>query len=147
MSQSAFPVLTHESAQMAAAECVNVAAVKGVAASIAVVDAGGHLMAFVRMTGAAFHSRDIAEDKAYTAVSFGAATGVLAQALRAQPEHVRQELGRRPRVVLLKGGVPIRAAGRIIGAIGVSGAAEELDEEIATAGTAAIGDSQTAQRE
>ena len=139
-------VLSHEAAQKAAAECASMAAEKGVAASIAVVDAGGHLVAFVRMTGASLHSMSIAEDKAYTAVSFGASTGALAQVLGALPEHVRDVLRRRPKTVLLKGGVPLLAEGRRLGAIGVSGAAEEMDEEIATAGSAAIARFQRVER-
>ena len=42
--------------------------------NIAVVDSGGHLAAFLRMPGSAFHSIDIAINKAYTAMSFGLAT-------------------------------------------------------------------------
>jgi uncharacterized protein GlcG (DUF336 family) len=138
MSNAASLVLTHEAAQKAAAECASAAAAKGVAASIAVVDAGGHPVAFVRMTGASFHSKGIAEDKAYTSVSFGASTGALARAYCALPEHVREELRRRPQLVLLKGGVLLPVGGKIIGAIGVSGASEDMDEEIAMAGVAAI---------
>ncbi len=42
--------------------------------SVAIVDSGGHLAAFLRMPGSSFHSIDIAIDKAYTAVSFGMST-------------------------------------------------------------------------
>ena len=42
--------------------------------NVAVVDSGGHLAAFLRMPGSAFHSVDVAISKAYTAMSFGMPT-------------------------------------------------------------------------
>lgn len=121
-------------AESAAAACARQARSLHTPVSIAVVDTGGHLMAFLRTDGAPFHTRGIAEDKAVTAVSFGVPTRTLAEALQAQPERVRSGLQLRPQFVMLAGGLPIRFEGKVIGAIGVSGATEEIDERIAAAG-------------
>jgi uncharacterized protein GlcG (DUF336 family) len=108
------------------------------AVSIVVVDTGGHLVAFVRTDGAAFHTRGIAEDKAVSAVSFGIPTKVLGEALQSRSEEVRNVLRLRPQLVALGGGLPIVVDGKVVGAIGVSGATEEIDERIAAEGLAAI---------
>jgi uncharacterized protein GlcG (DUF336 family) len=100
------------------------------AVSIAVVDTGGHLVAFVRTEGAPFHTRSIAEDKAATAVSFGISTKALGEALQSRSENSRSVLQLRPHLVSLGGGLPICIDGKVVGAIGVSGIAEEIDERI-----------------
>ena len=53
---------------------VSYAEEQGFCVNVAVVDSGGHLAAFLRMPGSAFHSIDIAINKAYTAMSFGLPT-------------------------------------------------------------------------
>lgn len=106
--------------------------------SIAVVDTGGHLLAFLRTERASFHSRGIAEDKAVTAVSFGIPTRTLADALQSHSELVRNGLQLRPHLVMLAGGLPIYVGGKVVGAIGVSGTTEEIDERIAAEGLSAI---------
>ena len=111
----------------------------GVPVNIAVVDRGGVLAGFVRMTGAPLHSVEIAIDKAYTAASFGLATSRWCEVLRGHSEAVREGLVRRPRFVAFGGGLPIRLRGELVGGIGVSGASEEQDAMIARAGLAAIG--------
>lgn len=108
------------------------------AVSIAVVDTGGHLIAFQRTEGASFHSRGVAEDKAATAVSFGAPTRAMAKFLEGESDQVRRTLQLRPQLVLLAGGMPIIVEGQVVGAIGVSGSTEEVDERIATEGLSAI---------
>jgi uncharacterized protein GlcG (DUF336 family) len=52
---------------------------------------------------------------------------------------VREGLVLRPRFVAFGGGLPIFEAGRLIGAIGVSGGSEQQDEVLAQAGLAALG--------
>lgn len=134
-----FPAVEHfqvssEAAECAAAACARYARSLNVAVSVAVVDKGGHLIAFLRTDGAPFHTRGIAEDKAVTAVSFGIPTRALAEAVHGQAEPVRSGLQLRPQLVMLAGGLPIHFQGKVIGAIGVSGATEEIDERIAVAG-------------
>jgi len=82
---------------------------------------------------------DTAASKAYTAVSFRAATGDLAKSMRSG--QLDSGLARLPRVVMLAGGLPIEAGGTLLGGIGVSGApGGEKDEACAKAGLDAIRD-------
>ncbi|HYD71116.1 heme-binding protein [Azospirillum sp.] len=110
----------------------------GIRVSVAVVDAGGRPLAFGRMNGAPFHTVEIAQDKAFTAASFGLPTAALAQGLARQPDHVRHALTQRPRLVTLAGGLPIHADGMLLGAVGVSGGSEEQDVACAATGLACI---------
>lgn len=106
----------------------------GVRVSIAVMDAGGHLLSFLRNSDAPWHTVDIAQDKAYTAVGFGMPTKMLGERIFSAPEAVGQSLILRPRMLLLGGGLPIHMNGVIVGGIGVSGATEEQDIACANAG-------------
>ena len=110
----------------------------GVKVNVAVVDVGGHLTAFLRAPGAFLHSIAIAQDKAYTAVSFGMPTGQLYELIAANPA-LRDGLIRRERLTAFAGGFPIMVDGRVVGAIGVSGASEAQDCACAQAGLAAVG--------
>jgi len=130
--------ISSEAAEGAASACARYARSLNVAVSIAVVDTGGHLVSYLRTDGAPFHTRGIAEDKAVTAASFGMPTRALAEALQGHPEPVRSGLQLRPQLVLLGGGLPITFQGKVVGAIGVSGTTEEIDERIAVAGLDAL---------
>ena len=127
----------------AAHQAVDAAAQKalelGVKINVAVVDAGGNRVAFLRMNGAPLHSIVIAEDKAFTAASFGLATDQWSAVLKLHSEAVQRGLPKVERFVMFGGGAPIRVDGELIGGIGVSGASEEQDGECARAGLAAIG--------
>lgn len=109
----------------------------GIRINVAVTDAGGNLMAFLRMNGAFLHSIDIAVDKAYTAASFGFATSQWPQVL-AGDEALRLGIVHRPRLVVFGGGLPITEHGELIGGIGVSGGSAEQDEACARAGLEAL---------
>lgn len=111
----------------------------GVRVNVAVVDASGVLAAFLRMPGAPLHSVEIAIDKAYTSASFGLATSQWTAALQQHSSAVREGIVRRPRFVAFGGGLPVIESGERIGGIGVSGATEEQDEAIASAGLKALG--------
>jgi uncharacterized protein GlcG (DUF336 family) len=106
----------------------------------AVVDRGGNLVSFLRMSGAFIHSIDIAIDKAYTAASFGFPTKDWMAAI-GHDDGMKFGFSAQPRLIVFGGGLPIRAAadGQWCGGIGVSGASEAQDEECARAGLAAIG--------
>lgn len=110
----------------------------GVAVNIAIVDAGGNLAAFLRMPGAFQASIDIAIDKAWTANSFGMATGDFGRMLEGEAPMVRDGLLRRPRVAAFPGGQPVRQDGRLLGGIGVSGASAEQDDAISRTGLSAL---------
>ncbi|TGS10922.1 heme-binding protein [Mesorhizobium sp. M2E.F.Ca.ET.209.01.1.1] len=110
----------------------------GIAYNIAVVDQGGALVAFARQDGALIGSIDLAIGKALTARLFDKTTASLSQL--AQPGAplfgIQQSNG--GRVVIFGGGVPVRVAGEIIGAVGASAGTVEQDISVAQAAVAAI---------
>lgn len=110
----------------------------GIRINVAVTDAAGLLMAFLRMPGAFLHSIEIAIDKAYTAAGFGFPTSQWMSAI-GQDEALRIGLPLRPRLVVFGGGLPIREGDVLIGGIGVSGGSAEQDEACARAALLAIG--------
>ena len=99
--------------------------------NVAVVDSGGHLAAFLRMPGSAFHSIDIAINKAYTAMSFGLATSQWGPIADSLSPLCKTGLLSQDRLMTCGGGVPIEVDGQRIGGIGISGASEQQDEELA----------------
>jgi uncharacterized protein GlcG (DUF336 family) len=102
--------------------------------SIAIVDSGGHLLMLHRLENAQLASVRLAEAKARTAVEFRRPTKVLEDAVAGGGIGLRVlTFG----ACLADGGVPIIVGGKIIGAIGVSGAAGHEDAQVATAGAAA----------
>jgi uncharacterized protein GlcG (DUF336 family) len=98
--------------------------------SICVVDAGGHLMAFKRMTNGRTHNTLIAQAKARGAALTTAATGKTARDGSEIPDHqaLAQTLAVGPGwFVSIEGGLPIAVDGQCIGAVGVSGAPSAVD--------------------
>ena len=106
----------------------------GVPMNIAVVDAGGHLLAFARMDKAILGSIDIALKKAKTSVLFnGPSEGLWEYCKPGGPAPATE--GTNGGLIPYAGGIPIRAAdGSPIGAIGVSGGMPVQDGEVARAG-------------
>jgi uncharacterized protein GlcG (DUF336 family) len=103
--------------------------------SVAVCDAGGHLMAFNRMEGAIWISATVAQGKAVAATAFGRPSG----ALQADSPVVQAILATQGgRMVPAQGALPILRSGELIGAIGGSGGTAQQDEECARAGLAAL---------
>lgn len=115
------------------------AARRSVAVSAAVVDGGGHLVAFGRMDGAEIAGPVLAVDKAYTAVANRIATAELAVLAAPGGELFGIQANGGGRFVIFAGGVPIVADGNVIGGIGVSGASTADDDACARAGLAAWG--------
>ena len=103
---------------------------------VAIVDAGGHLVAFERMDTTQYGSVDVAQDKARSAVGFRRPTKVYQDAVAGGGEGLRmlKLSGGMP----IEGGLPLVAGGKIVGAIGVSGATSAQDGQIAAAGVAAL---------
>jgi len=106
----------------------------GIAVTIAIVDAGGHLVLLERMEGGKFHTVHSATTKAVCAASNRRNTGskgavgqsldvahALGLALAAGPE----------RWTAMEGGCPIMAGSECIGGIGVAGGNWEFDENLA----------------
>ena len=110
----------------------------GIAYNIAVVDAGGNLLAFLRQDGALIGSIDLAIGKAVTARLFDQSTSELAQS--AQPSRplfgIQQSNGRR--IVIFGGGPPVRIGDSIVGAVGASAGTVEQDIAVAEAALTAI---------
>ncbi len=129
-------------AQQVANAVIEEAVRLGISVNAAVVDRAGTLIAFLRMPEASLHSVETAMDKAYTAASFRFPTSQWPDALASFPAVVQQNILQRPRLVVFGGGIPIEVEGEVVGAIGVSGASAEQDEQCAAAGIAALSDSQ-----
>jgi len=98
-----------------------------IAYNIAVVDAGGHLIAFVRQDGALIGSIDLAINKARTARIFDKPTTVLAEfAQPGEPLYGIQQTNQ-GKVVIFGGGVPVLVDGVVVGAVGASAGTVEQD--------------------
>jgi glc operon protein GlcG len=107
----------------------------GWAVTIAIVDAGGHLLWLQRLDGAAPISAEIAPAKARTA------------ALGRRESKVYEDMINQGRTSflsapvlegMLEGGVPVMVEGACVGAVGVSGVKSSEDAQIARAGIAAL---------
>jgi uncharacterized protein GlcG (DUF336 family) len=105
--------------------------------SIAVVDSDGTLKAFHRMDGAPLLSVEVAQDKAYTAISWGMATHEWFEFVKNDPPLLHGII-KTDRLIVFGGGYPIQTQDGIIGGIGVSGAHYSDDMEVAKAGLAAL---------
>jgi len=131
-------MITSQMAQTAIAASLARAAKLGVRANIAVLDAGAHLKAFMRMDGAVLGSIDIAQGKARTAALFGVTSEAVWDYCKPgapAPGLERSNGG----LMTFPGGVPLTSAdGALIGAVGVSGGSPEQDVDIARAAAAAF---------
>jgi len=106
--------------------------------NIAVADAGGNLIAHVRMDGAWLGSIDISINKAFTARAFDIATKDLATQSQPGKQFYGIHVSNGGRVMIFAGGIPLKRAGTVEGAIGVSGGSGEQDQAVAEAGVAAF---------
>jgi uncharacterized protein GlcG (DUF336 family)/mannose-6-phosphate isomerase-like protein (cupin superfamily) len=140
------PTLTLEGAKSVAASAASYAHSKNAPGSaIAIVDAAGTVIYLERLDGTFLNASDISIGKARTAVLFG------------KPTRVFEDIVNKGRYAMLgvpavapftplQGGVPISVGGKVVGAIGVSGASSAAqDDEIASAGAAAFERSQQAK--
>jgi len=121
--------LTNEGARKMMATAIATAQQAGVAVSVAVADAGGHLILLERMEGGRFHSVHSATTKAVCAASNKRPTasyGAQAQALDVA-HAIGLALAAGPeRWTAMEGGYPIIVEGECIGGIGVSGGSWEI---------------------
>jgi uncharacterized protein GlcG (DUF336 family) len=133
--------LTTEGARKIKNAAVEAAEKAGIPITVAIVDAGGHLLLLERMDGGKFHSVHSATTKAVCAASNKRNTGsqgavgqsldmlhALGLALAAGPE----------RWTAMEGGCPIMAGAECIGAVGVAGGNWEFDERVAREAAASI---------
>ena len=110
--------------------------------AIAVVEPNGDLLAFQRMDGVRPASADLAIEKARTAARLQRPTAEIEDNInRGRTAFVTAG------IAALRGGVPIRVNGEVVGAVGVAGLSKEIDAEIANTAAAALSPSpMTAQR-
>jgi uncharacterized protein GlcG (DUF336 family) len=102
--------------------------------NIAVVDSGGNLVAFERMDGAQLASIQVAEHKARASATFRRETKAFENAIQNGNYYVTTLDG----VIGSRGGIPLIEAGKLIGAIGCSGATSSQDEVVCKAGAATV---------
>lgn len=133
------PKLTLEGAQLVLAAAQARAVEIKVPMDIAVVDDGGHLLAFARMDGAKLSSVEIAIHKAQ-----GAAIRRLPTAAARTGDEVNVvlslglALATEGRQIPVRGGLPLLIDGICVGAIGVSNGTEDQDVDVAQAGVRAL---------
>ena len=108
--------------------------------SVAVLDPGGHMIAFQRQDGASLMRAQIATAKAAGALALGVASRKIAEMAAERPSFIAAVGGLAPNGLLpVAGGVIIVADGPPIGAVGITGDTSDNDELAALAGIAAAG--------
>ena len=103
--------------------------------NIAVVDSGGNLVAFQRMDGAQLASIQISEHKARAAATFRRETKVFENGIQQNNYNYLITLDG---LIASRGGIPLVEGGRLVGAIGCSGATGSQDEIVCKAGAATL---------
>jgi glc operon protein GlcG len=126
--------LTTEGARKIKNAAVKAAEKAGIAVTVAVVDAGGHLLVLERMDGGKFHTVHSATTKAVCAASNKRVTS--AKGAQGQPLDVAHALGLAlaagpERWTAMEGGCPVMAGDECIGGVGVAGGNWEFDEKVA----------------
>jgi glc operon protein GlcG len=134
--------LTNDGAKKMMATAIETAKQAGIAVSVAITDAGGHLILLERMDNGRFHSVHSATTKAVCAASNKRPTS--SRGAQAQQLDVAHALGLAlaagpERWTAMEGGCPIIADGECIGGIGVAGGDWATDERIAQQAVESIG--------
>ena len=107
--------------------------------NIAVVDAGGNLLAFGRMEGAWLGSIDISMKKAWTSRAFDIETKTLGTVAQPGTDFYGIHVSNNGKVMIFAGGVPLKRGNQVVGAVGVSGGSGKQDQSVAEAGAKALG--------
>jgi len=133
--------LTTEGARKIKNAAVKAAEHAGISITVAVVDAGGHLLVLERMEGGKFHTVHSATTKAVCAASSKRVTS--AKGAQGQPLDVAHALGLAlaagpERWTAMEGGCPVMAGDECIGGVGVAGGNWEFDEKVAREAAEAI---------
>jgi glc operon protein GlcG len=134
--------LTTDGAKKMMTTAIEQAKQSGIAVSVAITDAGGHLILLERMEGGRFHTVHSATTKAVCAASNKRATS--ARGAQAQELDAAHALGLAlaagpERWTAMQGGCPVIADGECIGGIGIAGGDWATDERIAQAAVESIG--------
>ena len=110
----------------------------GVPYNIAVVDAGGNLIAHVRQDGAWLGSIDISISKAWTARAFDMDTEALGKMAQSGKPLFGIDSTNKGKVVIFGGGAPILSGKTVIGAVGASGGTVDQDIDVVEAAVRAF---------
>ena len=105
--------------------------------NIAVVDAGGNLVAHVRMDNAWIGSVNISINKAWTSRAFDITTKALGENSQSGDQFFGIHASNGGKVMVFAGGIPLKKGKKVVGAIGVSGGSGEQDHAVAEAGAKA----------
>jgi uncharacterized protein GlcG (DUF336 family) len=108
----------------------------GIPYNIAVVDAGGGLIAHARMDGAWLGSIDISIHKAWTARAFDMSTEDLSSMAQSGKPLFGIQNTNHEKVVIFGGGAPVKDGDSVIGAVGASGGTVDQDLKVAEAAVA-----------
>jgi uncharacterized protein GlcG (DUF336 family) len=103
--------------------------------NVAVVDAGGNLVAFQRMDGAQMASIQVSQHKARASATYRRETKAFENGIQLSGFNYLMTLDG---VIASRGGIPLVEGGKIIGAIGCSGGAGSQDEVVCKAGAATV---------
>jgi len=134
--------LTPAGARRIADTAIERARAAGIAITVAVTDAGGHLLLLERMEGGRFHTVHSATTKAACAASTRRATS--ARGAQGQELDVSHALGLAlaagaERWTPMEGGAPVIVDGECVGAVGVAGGSFEFDARVAREAVESIG--------
>ena len=144
LAASAQPLPNHygapigvEAARKAAAAAIAEAKKNGWTVAAAIVDPGGTLVYFERIDGTQNGSSEVAQQKARTSAAFKRPTKLLEDLVTSGKSQYLKLPGALP----LEGGIPLLIDGKVVGAIGVSGAKSDQDGVCAKAGADTLGPS------
>ncbi|EKO3836948.1 heme-binding protein [Vibrio harveyi] len=98
--------------------------------AVAVVDTHGELLGFARMDDVSVQAGLLAQNKAYTSARDRQPSGNLGAWARETGKQLSYWTD--PKITGFMGGVPVEKEGKVVGAIGISGLAEQDDEALAT---------------
>lgn len=106
--------------------------------TVVVLDAAGHLISAERMDGASFHLERFAKGKAFASVILRQRTEAAAELSKTRPDRYFGIMNMYPgEVYLVGGGIPLAVDNRLVGAVGVAGLPQGVDDKAAEAGIAA----------
>lgn len=106
--------------------------------AVVVVDEAGNVVSSDRMDGASFTNLRFAEGKAFASAALRQTTEALGAVAKTRPDRYFGIMNMYPgKVYLVGGGVPLEINGRLVGAVGVAGLPQGVDEKAGRAGIAA----------
>jgi uncharacterized protein GlcG (DUF336 family) len=109
--------------------------------TIVVLDAGGHVKAAQKQDGCSLMRYDIAKGKAYAALAMGRSSKLVLQKSREKPIFMDVLRKMSDEQLFLEGGgqLILDDSGEVVGAVGITGDVNEMDDECALAGIRGVG--------